>query len=300
MNKKKISIIIPFYNGEVFISSLLDSLKESIILSTNSIEFEIIIVIDSMETHQSVIDLLFIKIFSDISIELLVIKNKKNLGVAGSRNEALKQANGNYYHIIDQDDQVKKTFYPKIVSLLDTYNFVLVNGEIRYTSKKFNTHNLYYFKPSINIIGLFKDDYIRSPGQIVFAKELLCNELLFPEPKKFKGADDRFFWINLFLKNKNLIKPIYVAEPYYIANIHEDNYSSDAVNLRRSALENWQIIQSHLNFSDFDKLINNDQIRLKYLLGDHLNFLNTIKGSYLTLWYFIMPNKILRFLVKRI
>jgi hypothetical protein len=55
-----------------------------------------------------------------------------------------------------------------------------------------------------------------------------------------------------------------------------------------------------LNFSDFDKLINNDQIRLKYLLGDHLNFLNTIKGSYLTLWYFIMPNKILRFLVKRI
>ena len=112
--------------------------------------------------------------------------------------------------------------------------------------------------------------------------------------------DDRFFWISLFLNNKSFVKPFYIADPYYIANIHDKNYSADAENLRRSALENWLIIQTKLILNDYNKLIYNDNLRLKFLLNDPLTYLDKLKGLYLSLKYFIKPNKILRFFFKRI
>ena len=282
-------------------SLLLKSIKDSILVINNfNVSFEIITIIDSVETSLSEIESVNNLLFKELEqINCVVKKNKRNIGVAGSRNFAISIANGDFLHIIDQDDLVSTPFYSKIISLLDSYNFILVNGEIRYTNKKFNTHKLYYLKPKINIIGIIEDDYIRSPGQIVFAKNL-CKELTFPEPKVFKGADDRFFWISLFLNNKSFVKPFYIADPYYIANIHDKNYSADAENLRRSALENWLIIQTKLILNDYNKLIYNDNLRLKFLLNDPLTYLDKLKGLYLSLKYFIKPNKILRFFFKRI
>jgi hypothetical protein len=301
INKYKISVIIPYYNGSSFYTLLLKSIKDSILVINNfNISFEIITIIDSVETSLSEIESVNNLLFKELEqINCVVKKNKRNIGVAGSRNFAISIANGDFLHIIDQDDLVSTPFYSKIISLLDSYNFILVNGEIRYTNKKFNTHKLYYLKPKINIIGIIEDDYIRSPGQIVFSKNL-CKELTFPEPKVFKGADDRFFWISLFLNNKSFVKPFYIADPYYIANIHDENYSADAENLRRSALENWLIIQSKLILDDYNKLIYNDNLRLKFLLNDPLSYLDKLKGLYLSLKYFIKPNKILRFFFKRI
>jgi hypothetical protein len=301
INKIKISIIIPYYKGESYYHLLLSSINKSLTACSQfNFNYELITIIDSIETLQESVMQIANSAFHDMTnVNIVIKKNTQNIGVAGSRNFAISIANGHFLHIIDQDDLVSIPFYSKIISLLDSYNFILVNGEIRYTNKKFNTHKLYYLKPKINIIGIIKDDYIRSPGQIVFSKNL-CKELTFPEPKVFKGADDRFFWIGLFLNNKNFVKPFYVANPYYIANIHNKNYSADAENLRRSALENWKIIQSNLNLSDYNKLVNYDILRIKFLLNDPLTYLNKLKGSYLSLKYFIKPNKILRFLFKRI
>ena len=300
-NNFKISIIIPYYNGESFYHHLLSSIRKSLETCFQfGYNYELITIIDSVETHEEAVVQIANAAFKDMpSVNIVIKKNDNNIGVAGSRNVALTIAKGEFIHIIDQDDLVSVDFYSKVISLLFKYNFVLVNGEIRYTSKKFNTHKLYYFKPLLNINGLLKDDYIRSPGQIVFSKNL-CNQLWFPEPKKYKGTDDRFFWICLFLINKSTIEPIYLADPVYIANIHDNNYSSDKVNLRKSALESWVIIQKQVNLDEYKRLVINDQIRLTYLLKDKVSYVKRIKGGYLSLQYFLKPNKVLRFLIKRI
>ena len=224
--------------------------------------------------------------------------NKENIGVAASRNVAISLAKGDYLHIIDQDDLVDEQFYMEVINLLDRYNFILINGIATYNSKKYNSHKLQYFKPDLSIKGLIKDDFIRSPGQVVFSKKLI-EDLMFPEPKKFKGADDRFFWMRIFLKNEMEIRAFYLKTPLYVARIHENNFSADTLNLRRSGLENYSIMQSELDTSKYKNLIDADIKSLKYSAGEHMDFLSTVLGAYSRFRYFFKLNKLVRFYYKR-
>ncbi len=297
---KSISIIIPFYNGESFYPNLLNSIKKAIsVCDSAKTEFEIITIIDSIETKFDIVNELFLKCFkSDVNVTSLIIKNEKNIGVAGSRNIAILASKGNYLHIIDQDDIISENFYSEIIFLLDNYNFVLYNGKVDYTSNKYNSHKLYYLKPDLSIKGMLKNDFIRSPGQVVFLKKLLKNNL-FPEPVNYKGADDRFFWLRIFMENPNSLKEIYVKNTGYIANIHNNNYSGDTNNLKRSTLESWDIFKSEINTSKYENLVQNDILRIKFALKEKMTLCNKFKGGWLNLVYFLEINKIVRFIIKR-
>jgi|GEM_PF-5946890 len=294
-----ISIIIPYYKGEKFIATLLISISQAIENVIGDFSFEIILVIDSIETEvETIKNLTEEYFFGFINVRIKVLKNTTNMGVAGTRNRAIKESNGDFLHIIDQDDLVKPKFYSKVTALFHQYNFILVNGVACYTNKKYNSHKLYYFAPLITIKGLLCDDFIRSPGQVVFSK-FLSEKSSFPEPKEYKGADDRFFWISLMIQHKNKIKATYIAEPEYIANIHENNYSNDGVNLKRSALEVWNLIEKKSDFKIYTHLITNDKLRLRYGINDGLNTTDKIFGLWLNIKYFLTLNKLVRFLIKR-
>ena len=301
MNELKISVIIPFYKGDFFYSDLIKSINESILLCTiNSVCFEIITIIDSIETtEQNIIDIKSSLLSHVKNLSIVVIKNKENIGVAASRNKAILAATGDFFHVIDQDDAVTKHFYVDAVPLLNSYNFILVNGNVNYLSAKYNSHKIYYLKPNITLIGLLKNDFIRSPGQVLFSKVLLTDKL-FPEPKSYKGADDRFFWIRLFVENNKKIKVHYISKTNYVANIHNSNYSSDAINLKLSAIENWEIIRNELNVSSYNNIILRDIFRLKLSLPGHISFLNRITGYWAKIIYFLDPNKLIRFFFKRL
>ena len=99
MKKPKVSIIMPVYNSEKFLE---DSIKS--ILNQNLKEFEFIIV-DDKSTDNS------IKIINKYKKEdkrIILMKNKKNLGQAYSRNKGLKKARGKYVAILDSDDLATK------------------------------------------------------------------------------------------------------------------------------------------------------------------------------------------------
>ncbi len=298
--KKTFSVIIPFYNGEKFYINLLQSIFKAINkCSSENCFFEIITIVDSVDSSLEEIDSISRSVFSEkknvVSVNL---KNDLNLGVAATRNKAIAIAKGNFLHIIDQDDEVSENIYFESQKYLDKYNFILFNGVMCYTSKEFKKHKLYYLPPKLSIKGLIKDDFIRSPGQVVFSKELLHNKL-FPEPKVYKGADDRFFWLRLFFENIKQIKPKYVSEECYIANIHDNNYSNDKENLKRSCLENWEIFTSEVDIEPYSKLILNDILRVKYILNEKMSILNKLKGIYLQSVFNLKASKMIRYVVKR-
>jgi hypothetical protein len=297
---KYFSVIIPFYKGEGFYPSLILSIRKAILkCDFKTVSFEIITIIDSMDTEHDVINKITLECFNGLNnVKVVTIKNDKNIGVAGSRNKAISISTGNYFHIIDQDDRILETFYQEIIPLLSDYNFVLSNGLVYYTNKKYNSHKLYYLNPRLSIIGLIKNDFIRSPGQVVFLKGLSKNKF-FPEPKRYKGADDKFFWISLFIANDSVIKPIYLSNTNYIANIHDDNYSGDKINLKKSTIENWNIFKSEVDTSNYKKLIDNDILRVRFALNENMSFFNNLKGMWLNMVYFLELNKILRFIKKR-
>lgn len=298
----KYSIIIPFFNGENHYGTLLNSIAIAVRkLNTSDIKFELITIIDSMETSEELIENMTSRIFdTSNNIKILVLKNESNIGVAGSRNRGIEISSGRYLHLIDQDDEVSTDFYILCEQYSVEYNFLLFNGEVRFKNKTINSHKLYYVAPILSLENLIIDDFIRSPGQVVFAKKLLKEYDYFQEPKNFKGADDRFFWLKIFFQNEGNLLSKFIYNPCYLANIHEENYSNDRINLDKSCLENWRIFKSKHDFHKFNYLIEKDILRVRFRLKEKMSLFQWIFGLYLYLSYNFKINKILRYIIKRV
>jgi hypothetical protein len=296
----KISIIIPFYNGHSFYPSVMKSISRSLLASQHfSFSYEVITIIDSMESaYDEVLETAKTAFDKLENVSIVVKKNSRNIGVAGSRNLAMSIGRGEYFHIIDQDDLVTENFYLQVIPLLPSFNFVLVNGMVYYTDKKYNAHKLYYLTPNLSLKGLLTDDFIRSPGQVVFLRSL-CSNISFPEPKYNRGADDRFFWIRMLILNSKVIKPYYIATPHYIANIHDDNYSNDTINLKKSAIEGWDMMSEEIVYGKNKSLIQKDKVRLNYGVKNKLSKGDKVLGFWYNIKYFLTLNKLIRFVVKR-
>lgn len=100
MNNDIISIIMPVYNCDKYLSETIKSVKNQ-----DYSNWELIIV-DDNSTDQS------LKIIKeetqDIKQKVKIISLKKNIGVALARNLALGKANGNYIAYLDADDVWEK------------------------------------------------------------------------------------------------------------------------------------------------------------------------------------------------
>lgn len=102
--KPKISVIVPIYNVECYLSRCLDSL-----LSQSFSDIEIITVNDG-STDASV-EILYEYAQKDSRI---VVIEKENGGVSSARNEGVRAANGEYIGFVDPDDWVDKDMYESL------------------------------------------------------------------------------------------------------------------------------------------------------------------------------------------
>ena len=106
-----ISIIIKYYKKKIFLEK-----NQNFIFNQTYQNYELLFVYDDKDRN----DLKFVKkCLSKFKNKKLII-NKKNLGVAKSRNTAIKFSKGTYIAFIDSDDIWKKnklktnTIYAKI------------------------------------------------------------------------------------------------------------------------------------------------------------------------------------------
>ena len=105
MNKYKVSIIIPVYGVEKYVSKCLESLVNQ---TLNDIE--IIVVNDgTKDNSQKIIDK-YVKKYPD-KVKSFI---KENGGQGSARNYGLKQANGDYIGYVDSDDYVELEMYEKL------------------------------------------------------------------------------------------------------------------------------------------------------------------------------------------
>ena len=118
----KISIIVPVYNEEEYVSTCLDSLVKQ---TLDDIE---IITIDDNSTDNSLNILLdYARKYPNIK----VYHNEKNIGQGASRNRGLKLATGEYIGFVDSDDYVRSTMYEDMYKALVNNNYPeLVTTEI--------------------------------------------------------------------------------------------------------------------------------------------------------------------------
>src|SRR5574344_111464 len=108
MSKNGVSIIIPCYNAEKH----LDRCISSIINQKSWVVPYEIILIDDFSSDNT---LKKINIISKKNKNIVVIKNKKNMGAGYSRNAALAKSKYDIISFIDSDDYVESNFYEEML-----------------------------------------------------------------------------------------------------------------------------------------------------------------------------------------
>ena len=101
----KVSIILPIYKVEKYLTKCLDSLINQ---TLSDIE---IICIDDCSPDNS------IRILREYALKderIKIINLKENIGAAGARNKGLEVAKGEYLGFVDPDDYIDLNFYEEL------------------------------------------------------------------------------------------------------------------------------------------------------------------------------------------
>ena len=147
----KISIIIPVYNVERYLSECLES-----ILNQSFNDYEILLVDDASTDHSRDICLSYAQ--KDTRIRILY--NEKNLGLSLTRNHGMNEAKGEYIAFIDSDDLVGTNYLMALWTEAERQQAdVVTMGYVDYREKPDSGE--YYDSRQINIVksvGVFTSD----------------------------------------------------------------------------------------------------------------------------------------------
>lgn len=198
----KVSIILPNYNHEKFISERIDS-----ILSQDFEDFELII-LDDASTDGSVVN---IQKYLDDPRVIDLFLNDSNSGSTFSQwQKGLYSAQGEYIWIAESDDIAKSSFLSEMVKVLDKSNnigvafcpSVWINEEGREVHRPSHEKEEEIWSGSSLVINeLLIGNLIYNASSAVFRRELL-SRANFEVIKNFKYTGDWMFWVQVVAKTQ--------------------------------------------------------------------------------------------------
>ena len=184
MNKPLVSIIIPVYNSENYISRCV----ESILVQTYK-NFELLLINDGSTDNSLEILNDYAKKYDNIKVY-----NQVNCGVANTRNNGMLHACGDYIMFIDNDDYISPDYIETFINELhkDDYDIVIGGYKRINTQKKvlFNNHPLNDKWSKYTIIAPWAKLYKKTTLQKYQAQFL-----------DYGIAEDVYFVLNLYSKN---------------------------------------------------------------------------------------------------
>jgi glycosyltransferase involved in cell wall biosynthesis len=216
-----VSIIMPAYNAENFITEAIQS-----VINQKHKNWELIIINDG--SNDNTIEKIHL-FNNDKRIKLI---NIENTGVSFARNLGLKHANGKYISFLDSDDKWHCSFLNHNLAILRTNNAGLVFSNHYIIDEKSKVINKYqvndvYIKNLKPQIDLLKVDYI-GILTVCINKELCNVELYFDT--NLSGAEDWDLWYRLSIKSKFIYLNKYLSYYREHENGASKNYLSQALN----------------------------------------------------------------------
>jgi len=199
----KVSIILPTYNGEKYISDAIQS-----VLNQSFSDWELLVVDDASTNNTSGV----VKRFSENDKRIIYIKNERNLGIQKTLNSGLKHAKGEYVARIDDDDVwIDSTKLEKQIAFLEeNKNYVLVGTGVINVNE--DNRELFRFLNPLSDIAirkkmLSKNCFIHS--SVVFRKDVVMRFGGYDETEKTKHVEDYDLWLKLGSVGKLANLPIY-------------------------------------------------------------------------------------------
>ena len=106
----KLSIIVPFYNVEKFLSDCLES-----IVKLTGFEREIILINDGSSDSSLKIAKEYMKRYNIGKKPEIILVEQENKGVAIARNEGIRRSTGEYIYFLDSDDWIETSSFNSLV-----------------------------------------------------------------------------------------------------------------------------------------------------------------------------------------
>ena len=303
--KPKVSVILPAYNAEKYISKTIDSLLEQTLK-----EFEIICINDGSKDNT----LKLLNEYSKKDSRVIVI-DKINEGVWKARLDGIKKANGKYITFIDSDDYVNKNF------LKELYKNITINNSdisicgfqrIDFETKKVISKEMQYSEEKVI-------DMEKNPEEVISVNTSLWNKMYKAEllknmkdlEKPPRILEDMMFLAMLYL---NVKKITFVDEILYnymviqgsamnrlkkeeildiqeaMLEVREKYNKANASKERKEILSDMAFL--HFGISLMLKASENEKTNFKEIYVSNLKYLNTYfkewrHSKYLNLSYCI-------------
>lgn len=218
-----VSVIVPMYNCESWISKLINDLQNQTF--TN---FEVLLIDDGSTDHT-------FEICSEVCRKdhRFSIFRQKNSGPGAARNVGILHSKGNYIRFIDADDRIDKNSLETLIQpLLSDSSLDLVIGHISYGHKKWQSelrgkHQL----PTLieDFFGIF---YGISPNKVYKSSIIKNNKLV--EPEDIRWCEDYLFNLSYYPFVENVY---YVLDHVYTYLIFEGSLVSQVKLIDRNAIE---------------------------------------------------------------
>ena len=208
--KPTISVIMPVYNGDKYLSEAIES-----VLNQTFNDFELIIIDDfSTDKSRSIAES-----FQQKDPRIKVVSNLFSKGVVGARNTGLFYSAGKYIACTDSDDIQMPNRFEIQYKYLEKHPtiFILGSGFKLFENDKV-TKNLYYPSTSLEIAWLFVSDMYFCNPSTMFKKEILNESPNYPN----EISEDYGFFIPTIRKYKgyNIRKTLLKYRQ------HPNNYST--------------------------------------------------------------------------
>ncbi len=235
LDKDKISVIVPVYNVEKYLSKCIDS-----ILSQTYKNLEIILVDDgSPDSSPKICDK-----YKERDNRIKVI-HKKNGGLASARNAGMDIATGKYIGFVDSDDMIAEDMYEVLLE-----NMIKSNAEIAVCYKTDILENLQTGKGIVEelnktqalkkmVLGI---EFGSHACDKLFKREILVSDIRFPEGKTYEDLYTIYQWIN----NSNRIVLCKSNKYYYRLNL-------ESITSAAFSKSNMNLIYGLENLGDFFK-----------------------------------------------
>lgn len=262
-----ISVVVPVYNVERYISITIDS-----IINQTFQNFELILVDDgSTDTSGEICEKWKLR---DKRIKVI---HKSNGGLSSARNVGLENAIGKYIAFIDSDDIIAPAMFEEMVTLLDANPQVgivscgiatFVDGSSKFYSflGQIST-NKYSFKEYFKLILQHKLD--NSVCTKIYRKEIV-NKLRFIEGRI---NEDFIFNAHIFIENP-INEIYYISEPFYNYRLRKGSITMQAnpkgFDFVRNALEIKEVVAQRFG-NELDKELN------AYLCYEIVNYISTME-----------------------
>ena len=216
--EKKVSIIIPCYNQEKFVSEAIESA-----LNQTYKNVEIVIVNDASKDNSSEV----IKEYAQKHRNILFFDEKENRGVVKSRNLAIEASSGDYILPVDADDKIDPTFCEKAVKILDSdddikivYSRVQLFGtrNKEFKLEAFNPNRIIFNNCIPNTAMYRKSDFMAVGGYKEYMKE---------------GLEDWDLWLSILEITQNKGKCAYKINEKLLLYRQFDSITRSDTNLNK-------------------------------------------------------------------